>query len=286
MNNLTRLSTGRNVTKFTRSLPQIIGHCGRKFIMTKRFNSTHDAETLWDKISVNKYIDKDTSTFKEMDDKTIGKIRSTLNKLRLELQQNGINGVNEILSSDVTNKGNNEENLRIDLAKEIEKLNNPVWKPTKEQVDEYNKLKERPIPVRFDPIVQHVINMLMRDGKKQKAERTLNKALHLVYCQTRLDPVKLLKDSLVKLAPLMITKTFRTGIAKASMIPVPLNQRQRNRMAWGWIIESANKRNSSDLSVRLAEELLAIHRGDSSCFDKKFQIQKTAISNRAYIKVR
>lgn len=79
-----------------------------------------------------------------------------------------------------------------------------------------------------------------------------------MYCQTRQDPIQALEKSLDELAPLMMTKTFNTGVAKASVIPVPLNKRQRNRIAWNWIVQSANQRVSSDFAVRLGEELTAI----------------------------
>ena len=91
--------------------------------------------------------------------------------------------------------------------------------------------------------------------------------LYLVYCQTRQDPIQALEKSLDELAPLMITKTFNTGVAKASVIPVPLNKRQRNRIAWNWIVQSANQRVSGDFAVRLGEELTAITKGTSSAFE-------------------
>lgn len=287
MNSLANIITKGNGTYSRLQLFQIIRynrHGRQPHMLFKRSLATN--EFIQNDTSTNKNSYKDFDKLEELDDSAIDEIRSNLNKLKLELHQNGVSGVNELLSNDSLNVDISDDSSKINLSKEIEKLNNTSWKPTTEQVEEYKRLKDKPIPVRFDPILQHVINMVMRHGKKQRAERTINRALHLIYCQTRLDPVQVLKDSLEKLAPLMITKTFRTGVAKASMIPAPLNQRQRNRMAWKWIMESANKRNSNELAVRLAEELLSIHKGDSRCFEKKFQIQKTAIANRAYIKLK
>lgn len=159
-------------------------------------------------------------------------------------------------------------------------------RPTTEQLEQWEALKSVPIPPRRDPTLEHITNMIMRHGKKEKAQSMLSKALYLVYCQTRQDPIQALEKALDELAPLMLTKTFNTGVAKASVIPVPLNKRQRNRIAWNWIVQSANQRVSSDFAVRLGEELIAISKGTSSAFDKRDQIHKTAIAHRAYIQLK
>ncbi|SCU78428.1 LAFA_0A06546g1_1 [Lachancea sp. 'fantastica'] len=161
-----------------------------------------------------------------------------------------------------------------------------TFEPSEEQVAEWDSLKKVPLPKRKDETVQHVVNMIMRHGKKQRAEKTLSRALYLVYCSTRQDPVHLLKKAMDDLAPLMVVKTFKTGVAKAAVIPVPLNSRQRNRIAWKWISEGANKRASSELAVRLGEELISVYKGNSSGFDKRDQMHKTAIAHRAYIRLK
>lgn len=158
--------------------------------------------------------------------------------------------------------------------------------PTQSQIEEWETLKKVPIPRRCDDVLEHVTNMIMRHGKRQKAEKILSRSLYILFCQTREDPINILKDSLDKLAPLMVVRTFKTGVAKASVVPVPLNQRQRFRIAWKWIVEGANKRPSSDFSVRLGEELVSVYKGNSSGFAKRDSLHKTAIAHRAYIKLK
>ncbi|SCU92986.1 LADA_0G00716g1_1 [Lachancea dasiensis] len=174
---------------------------------------------------------------------------------------------------------------KINLLEEALKAKK-VFEPSEAQIAEWEALKLVPLPLRQDETVQHVTNMMMRHGKKQRAEKTLSRALYLVYCHTRQDPLKMLRKALDDLAPLMVVKTFKTGVAKAAVIPVPLNNRQRNRIAWKWISEGANKRSSSDLAVRLGEELISVFKGNSSGFDKRDQMHKTAIAHRAYIRLK
>ncbi|KAK5958943.1 mitochondrial 37S ribosomal protein uS7m RSM7 PWA37_003619 [Arxiozyma heterogenica] len=200
-------------------------------------------------------------------DEDINEWLQTIRKARLNLRQNSLD--KSLLLSET-----------IDINGEEE------FTPTEQQIQEYEALKDVPLPLRKDPVLEHVTNMIMRHGKKQVAERIMSRALHLVYCQTRKDPVELLKKSLDEMAPLMVVKTFSTKVAKSAVIPVPLNQRQRNRIAWKWIVEGANKRVSSDFAVRLGEELVAVSKGIGSGFDKRDQIHKMAIAHRAYIKLK
>lgn len=174
---------------------------------------------------------------------------------------------------------------RIDIVADAKNALNE-FEPTVEQIEEWEALKDKPLPQLKDPVIQHVTNMIMRHGKKDRAEKIISRALYFLFCKTRKDPVELLKKSLDDMAPLMMVKTFSTGVAKAAVIPVPLNKRQRNRIAWKWIVEGANKRVSSDFAVRLGEELVAVYEGRSSGFEKRDQMHKTAIAHRSYIQLK
>ncbi|CCH61812.1 hypothetical protein TBLA_0F02730 [Henningerozyma blattae CBS 6284] len=169
--------------------------------------------------------------------------------------------------------------IKDSIDMEFEGLNDR-WKP---RVPSYQETKEV-LESLDDPVIRHITNLIMRDGKREKAQRILSRALYYLFCETRKDPKKLLHECLDSLAPLVTTKTFKTGTAKAATIPVPLSERQRHRMAWKWIMDGANKRVSSDISVRLGQELLAVYNGNSSGFEKRNQMHKTAVANRAYIK--
>ncbi|CCF59116.1 hypothetical protein KAFR_0G00830 [Kazachstania africana CBS 2517] len=222
---------------------------------------------------------KQDSSLKSMSDEEVDQWLRSIEELKEEFKLNG-----NSLESSLAPPGKG----KVDLVKETEKLREDLmgFKPTEAQIEEFNSLRDKPIPLREDPILKHITNMIMRHGKKEKAEKILSRALYLVFIQTRKDPIDILKKALDDLGPLMITKTFNTGVAKAAVIPVPLTQRQRNRIAWKWIVEGANQRASSDFAVRLGEELVSVFEGIGSGFDKRDQLHKTAIAHRAYIKLK
>lgn len=159
------------------------------------------------------------------------------------------------------------------------------FEPTPEQVAEVGKYAGTAVPLMADPVVENFANLIMRDGKKARAQRQLSKALYMVFLKTRQDPVKILYETLDKLGPLFHTKLQKTGTAKSRTVPFPLDRRQRNRYAILWILEGAQKKKSPDFSVRLAEEIISAWEGKSLGYDKKLQLHKNAIAHRAYIQL-
>lgn len=155
--------------------------------------------------------------------------------------------------------------------------------PTEEQQVKYESLKEVPLPQKKDETIDFLTNVIMRHGRKSRAQRTMNEALYLVYLQTRVDPAQLLKDTLEKMAPVLKLKRYTDGGARAEMVPTPLTRRQRLRAAWNWIIEASDKRPSKSFSVRLAEEIITASKGSGSGYDKKTQLHAAGIAARSFI---
>lgn len=157
--------------------------------------------------------------------------------------------------------------------------------PSEEQLAEVEKYSNKSVPLPNDPVIENFTNLIMRDGKKERAQIKFSRALYMVYLKTRRDPVEVLYETLDKLGPLFQLKVKKTGTAKNRMVPFPLNRRQRNRYAILWILEGAEKKKSLDFSVRLAEEIIGAYEGKSLGYDKKLQLHKNAITNRAYIEL-
>lgn len=175
--------------------------------------------------------------------------------------------------------------LYIHQLAEPEVFLEETFQPTEEQLAQVEKYAGKAVPLPCDPIIDNVANLIMRSGKKSRARMILSKALYVVYLKTRQDPVKILYETLDKLAPLLTTQVMMTGFAKSKVVPFPLSKRKRIRFAVLWILEGAEKKKSPDFSVRLAEEIISVYEGKSSGYDKRAQMHKTAISQRAYVQL-
>lgn len=156
--------------------------------------------------------------------------------------------------------------------------------PSAQQALKASQLVGVAIPAKTDPIIQYMTNIIMRHGRKARAQRVMSEALYLVHLQTRKDPIALVKETLERMSPVLKLRRYTDGGARAEMIPVPLNERQRLRHAWTWIVEASDKRPSKAFSVRLAEEILAASKGSGSGFEKKDALHKAGIAARSFIK--
>ncbi|KAJ2560029.1 hypothetical protein EV175_000030 [Coemansia sp. RSA 1933] len=137
--------------------------------------------------------------------------------------------------------------------------------------------------LRSDPLLSHLVNMIMRDGKKTQAERFVQMALCDIRQTTNSDPYRLLSDAIDLVSPFMDTKSARQG-SKVIQVPRALNLRQRRRRAFVWLLAAVDRRNERQYFMRLSGELQAIVNGNSGILEKKLALHKIVLANRSNIR--
>src|ERR687883_125537 len=116
----------------------------------------------------------------------------------------------------------------------------------------------RPIeadPVHRSKLVQQVINRVMQDGKKSKAEGIVYDALAILSERTGKDPVEQLEISIKALTPVLEVRSRRVGGA-TYQVPVEFPARRARTLAVRWLVEFARQRREKTMAQRLANELL------------------------------
>lgn len=93
-------------------------------------------------------------------------------------------------------------------------------------------------------------------------------------------PVTMLKYCLTQLGPVCKTRGVPGPGGKRLLIPRALNRRQRNNLAWKWILEASWKRQARKQSIRIYEELLKVYNGTSPLYAKKDLCHVECIQNR------
>ncbi|KAL1924483.1 mitochondrial 37S ribosomal protein uS7m [Calcarisporiella thermophila] len=139
-------------------------------------------------------------------------------------------------------------------------------------------------PLRDDPLLSQLVNTIMKDGKKARAERLVAQALLEVRRRTNADPYTILCEAIELASPMVAMSATRKG-SKVVQAPRPLRERQRRRKAIVWLLEAAAKRPEKDFSTRLSSEILAVINGASGALDKKNQLHRLALANRANAQV-
>ena len=131
------------------------------------------------------------------------------------------------------------------------------------------------------PLVSHLINMVMKNGKKTVAER-------IVYVSEKLekgDPIDLLLGALENVRPKLEVKSRRVGGA-TYQVPVEVSFDRQQTLAYRWLIEAANNRKGLPMSEALAAELVDAYNNTGTVVKKRDDVHKMAQSNRAFAHLR
>jgi small subunit ribosomal protein S7 len=138
-----------------------------------------------------------------------------------------------------------------------------------------------PDPKYSDRVVAKLVNIIMLDGKKSTAERTLYNALDLVAKRANEEAVKVLKKSLDNIKPMLEVKSRRVG-GSTYQVPVEVRADRRNSLAMRWLIKYANDRSEKTMTDKLAGEILDAYNNRGAAVKKREDTHKMAEANRAF----
>lgn len=148
------------------------------------------------------------------------------------------------------------------------------------------KVKNRIIPesdFKYNSeIIGRFINYVMRNGKKTIAEKIVYTALDDLKSKSKSDDVVELFEKIIdNVGPKVEVRSRRVGGANYS---VPREVRPERRVALGmrWLLEVANKKKGSEMSKRLANELLLASKNEGEAVKKRENVHKMAEANKAF----
>ncbi|SAM02065.1 hypothetical protein [Absidia glauca] len=144
------------------------------------------------------------------------------------------------------------------------------------------QLNETTVP--NDSLVSQIVNTLMQDGKKARAQRLVSDSMRHLQAKTQQEPYAVLAGAIEEASPLLKLASSKKG-SKVVHIPTALRERQRRRRAITWIIDASAKRNEKTFEERFAAEIYDVTQGTSSVLQKKLQQHKQALANRANAQV-
>lgn len=158
-----------------------------------------------------------------------------------------------------------------------------LFVPSDEQMAEAAAVNGLEIPEKVDGEFEtHLINMVMKHGRKNAARRHFYQAVELAHVMLKEDPIPLLKKVFDDVAPVCVIKSTPVGARKVQY-PVPITERQRRRIVWKWAVDNAEKRPNRSFSVRLGEEIASVIRSKGSALmEKTLVIHNAAVANRVH----
>ena len=143
---------------------------------------------------------------------------------------------------------------------------------------------KRPIdidPVYGSQIVTQLVSKVLKDGKKQTAQRIVYSALEGCREKTGTDPVVTLKRALDNVRPSLEVRSRRVGGA-TYQVPVEVRATRQTTLALRWLVGFAQQRREKTMTERLMNEILDASNGLGAAVKRREDTHKMAESNKAF----
>lgn len=138
-----------------------------------------------------------------------------------------------------------------------------------------------PDPKYQNPIVTRLINKVMRNGKKSKAQSLVYTAFDIISERSKSDPIKVLDAALQNVVPQLVVRSRRVGGANYQ-IPMEVPYERGLQLGLRWLVDAARSRKAKGFQFALAQEILDASKGEGLAVKKKVDTHKMAEANRAF----
>jgi small subunit ribosomal protein S7 len=138
-----------------------------------------------------------------------------------------------------------------------------------------------PDPIYGNPMISKFINVIMKDGKKNVAERIIYGALDVVQKKTKQDPLDVFGKALENVKPIVEVKSRRVG-GSTYQVPVEVRPARRTSLAIRWLVQFSQNRPEKTMQERLAAELLDAANNRGNTVKKKEDTHRMAEANKAF----
>ena len=132
-----------------------------------------------------------------------------------------------------------------------------------------------------DLFITRCVNVLMKEGKKNLAEHIMYGALELVRERTGEDPLKVFRQAVDNVKPVLEVRSRRVG-GSTYQIPVDVPPDRRIALSMRWIVGSARSRGERGMMRRLAAELVDAYNNTGTAVKKREDTHRMAEANKAF----
>ena len=122
---------------------------------------------------------------------------------------------------------------------------------------------------------------LMRNGKRNLADRILRQALARAEASARRPGMEVLEAALRNATPIIEVKPRRVGGA-TYQVPVEIRGERRMSLGVRWLVQAARKRSGKSMSEKLAAEFVDAMNGLGAAVKRREDTHKMAEANKAF----
>lgn len=136
-------------------------------------------------------------------------------------------------------------------------------------------------PIYNSKLVTKLINNMMIDGKKGKAQTILYDAFDIIKEKTGKDPMEVLEQAMENVKPALEVKSRRVGGANYQ-VPIEVRADRSQALGLRWIIQYARLRGGHSMAENLANELIDASNGTGAAVKKREDTHRMAEANKAF----
>ena len=130
--------------------------------------------------------------------------------------------------------------------------------------------------------VQRLINRVMRDGKKQIAERLVYGGMQKAADKLKVkNPLEVFEQAFQNVQPHVETRSRRVGGANYQ-IPFEVKGQRQSHLTTMWFVAAARARKGMSMEDRIALELVDAYNSQGAAVKKREDTHKMAEANRAF----
>ena len=136
-------------------------------------------------------------------------------------------------------------------------------------------------PIYNSKLVTRLINKIMLDGKRGKAQSILYGAFEIVEAKTGKPAIEVLDQAMENIMPILELKVRRVGGANYQ-VPVETSEERKRTLGIRWLINYARLRNEKSMEEKLAAEIIDASNGTGAAVKKRDDTHRMAEANKAF----
>ena len=138
-----------------------------------------------------------------------------------------------------------------------------------------------PDPIYNSKVVTKLINRIMLDGKRGKAQTILYDAFDIIKEKTGENPLDVFNKALENIKPLLEVKSRRVG-GSNYQVPTEVKADRSQALGLRWLVNYARLRGGKGMAENLANEIIDASNGTGAAVKKREDTHKMAEANKAF----
>ncbi|MDQ0157004.1 30S ribosomal protein S7 [Robertmurraya andreesenii] len=138
-----------------------------------------------------------------------------------------------------------------------------------------------PDPIYNSKLITRLINKMMVDGKRGKAQSILYASFDIIRERTGKDPMEVFDQALKNIMPVLEVRARRVG-GSNYQVPVEVRPERRTTLGLRWLVNYARLRGEKTMEERLANEILDAANNTGASVKKREDTHKMAEANKAF----